>query len=183
LIVEEANAIGTAYLRLELLPLAAQPALRQSFRQYVDTRLEVYRKLPDIQAAKAELAKATVLQNDIWTQAVTACHEAEGPQATMLLLPALNAMIDISTTRTVAAQTHLPPIVFTMLVVLTLASSLLAGYGMAGRRSRSWIHVLGFAAILTITVYVILDFEYPRLGWIRIEAVDQVLADVRDSMK
>ena|SRR5215510_5797703 len=54
--------IGTAYLRLDLLPLAAQPALRQSFHQYGDTRLEVYRKLPDIQAVQAELAKATALQ-------------------------------------------------------------------------------------------------------------------------
>ncbi|HEY5866855.1 MAG TPA: DUF4239 domain-containing protein, partial [Candidatus Tectomicrobia bacterium] len=39
LIVEEANAIGTAYLRLDLLPAAAQPALRELFRRYVDARL------------------------------------------------------------------------------------------------------------------------------------------------
>jgi hypothetical protein len=133
LIVEEANAIGTAYLRLNLLPPAAQPALRESFRRYVDTRLEIYRKLPDIQAAKAELAKATALQNDIWTQAVTACREVEGPQAAMLPLPALNAMIDITTTRTVAAQMHPPPIVFTMLIALALASSLLCWRAMAWR--------------------------------------------------
>jgi hypothetical protein len=62
LVVEEANAIGTAYLRLDLLPSDAQSALRESFRQYVDARLTAYRKLPDIAAAMQELAQATKLQ-------------------------------------------------------------------------------------------------------------------------
>jgi hypothetical protein len=59
-----------------------------------------------------------------------------------------------------------------------LGSSLLAG-----DKTRSWLHLFGFAAILTVTVYVILDIEYPRLGLIRIDAFDQVLRDVRQSMK
>jgi hypothetical protein len=105
LVVEEANDIGTAYLRLDMLPAAAQPALRESFRSYLDARLAVYRKLPDLQAAKAELARATELQGEIWTQAVAACREAAQP-ASVLVLPALNQMIDITTTRTMATQMH-----------------------------------------------------------------------------
>ncbi len=62
LIVEETNAIGTAYLRVDLLAPGAQPALRENFRRYLDARLGVYQKLPDIDAAKEELAKANKLQ-------------------------------------------------------------------------------------------------------------------------
>src|SRR5437870_1497571 len=62
LIVEETNDIGTAYLRLDLLPADLQPALRESFRRYLDARIEVYRKLPDIAAARKSLAKADELQ-------------------------------------------------------------------------------------------------------------------------
>jgi hypothetical protein len=182
LVVEEANAIGTAYLRLDLLPASAQPALRESFRRYLDTRLAAYRKLPDLAAAKQELANAAKLQEQIWSRAIAACQE--GPQpATMLLLPALNAMIDITTTRTVAAQMHPPMIIFAMLSVLVLASSLLAGYSMAGHQPRSWTHMIGFAVIMAVTVYVIIDLEYPRLGLIRVDAVDQVLVELRESMK
>jgi hypothetical protein len=47
LIVEEANAVGTAWLRLDLLPADAQPPLRDSFRRYIDARLDGYRMLPD----------------------------------------------------------------------------------------------------------------------------------------
>src|SRR6266513_2257041 len=61
LIVEETNDIGTAYLRLDLLPVDAQPGLCENFRGYVDARLEVYRKLPDIAAAKEEMVKANRL--------------------------------------------------------------------------------------------------------------------------
>ncbi len=183
LVVEEANAIGTAYLRLDLLPVSTQTALRESFRQYVEARLETYRKLPDIVAAKQAMAQATLLQGQIWSQALAACQEAPQP-ATMLLLPALNAMIDITTTRSVATQIHPPQVIFVMLCVLALASSLLAGYSMAGGRPSSyWIHMLVFAVIMALTVYVILDLEYPRLGLIRVDAVDQVLVDLRDSMK
>ena len=104
------------------------------------------------------------------------------PPATMLLLPALNQMIDITTTRTMAAQMHPPRVIFLMLFGLVLSSALLAGYGMAGGRSRDWLHILAFAVVLALTVYVIIDIEYPRLGLIQIDAFDQVIADVRASM-
>jgi hypothetical protein len=101
LIAEEANAIGTAYLRLDLLPADSQLAMRKRFREYVDSRLEVYRRLPDIAAVKAELSKSAKLQMDIWAQAVAATRSpAAHPDAAKLLLPALNTMIDITTTRT-----------------------------------------------------------------------------------
>src|SRR5436189_855053 len=72
LIVEETNDIGTAYLRLDLLPVDAQPGLREKFRAYLDTRLEVYRKLPDFAAAQEEMVKANRLQVEIWRQSVAA---------------------------------------------------------------------------------------------------------------
>jgi cytochrome c oxidase subunit IV len=184
LVVEETNAIGTVYLRLDMLPTAAQPALRENFRRYVETRLMVYRKVPDMAAVKEELAKANILQKDIWLQAVAAVRSENAPlQAAVVLLPAFNLMIDITTTQTMAAQMHPPVIIFAMLFVLALVSSLLAGYGMAGGKSRSWFHVLCFAVVIAVAVYVILDMEYPRLGLIRVDAFDQALVDLRNGMK
>ena len=184
LIVEETNDIGTAYLRLDMLPVDAQPALREKFRQYVDARLELYRKLPDIAAAKKEHVKANKLQGEIWRQAVAASRaQGASPAAPMLLLPALNAMIDITTTRTMIMQIHPPMVIFAMLFGLALASSLLVGYGMAGSKKRNWLHTLGLAFAMAVSVYVILDIEYPRLGFIRIDAFDRALVELRESMK
>jgi hypothetical protein len=183
LITEEANDIGTAYSRIELLPDQARPAMRQAFRQYLDSRLETYRRLPDLDAAFAELANSKRIQDEIWAHSVAGCRDSGSQACNMLLLPALNAMFDIVTTRTEATKIHPPPIIFGLLGVLSLAGALLAGYGMAGSKSRSWLHIAAFAAILTLTVYVITDIEYPRVGFITVAGADQVLVDLRESMK
>jgi hypothetical protein len=70
---------------------------------------------------------------------------------------------------------HPPPIIYGMLFVLTLICSFLAGYDMGAESTRSWVHMLGFALILGIAVYVIVDLEFPRLGLIRLDSFDQLL--------
>jgi hypothetical protein len=179
LLTEEVNAIGTAWLRIDLLRPDAQAALRDKFRRYLDSRIETYRRVPDMQAVQEELARSVALQNEIWSDAVAGSQGAP-PPAAMLLLPALNQMIDITTTRLVATQAHPPGIVFAMLVTLTLAASLLAGYSLTRTR---WLHMVAFALTMSLTAYVIFDVEYPRIGLIRIDAADQVLVDLRRSLE
>lgn len=72
MIVEEANDIGTAYLRLDLLPADAQPELRELFRRYVDSRMEVYRNYKDSEKLSRDMAKSQELQNEIWQKSVAA---------------------------------------------------------------------------------------------------------------
>lgn len=182
LVVREANHIGTAWLRLDLLPVEAQSPLRELFRRYLDKRIAVYAALPDLAAAEAELSRANALQGEIWTHAVTACRTEPGQRAQMLVLPALNDMFDITTIRTMAARTHPPILIYLLLAVLTMISALLAGFGMAGAKSASWVHIAGFALLMGLTVYIILDLEFPRMGLIRVDAADQMLVELRQNM-
>lgn len=182
--VDEANAMGTAWLRIDLLPSTAQPKLRESFKGYVDARIATYDKLPDIVAARAEVARASELQGVVWAQAVTALRSAQArPGTDLLVLPALNQMFDLSTVRVTATQIHPPMMIYAMLIGLAVASALLAGYQTAAEKAYDWVHQVGFATIVALTVYVILDIEYPRLGFIRIGAIDHLLVDVRAGMK
>jgi hypothetical protein len=183
LIVDETNAIGTAYLRIDLLSPDARPRLRDSFRRYLDSRLDVYRQLPDVAAAKAALARSLSIQRQLWEEAVAACRLESSTAPTILLLPALNEAIDITTKRTMATEMHPPQIIFVVLIGLALVASLLAGYDMAAAKSRPWLHMLGFAGALSVALYVILDIEYPRLGLIRVDAFDRALIELRESMK
>jgi hypothetical protein len=100
-----------------------------------------------------------------------------------LLLPGLNEMIDIATTRTIVMHTQLPALIFILLTGVALISGLLAGYAMAKRKSRSWLHLLLYAAVIAITDYAVLDLEYPRFGLIRLDAADQALRQLRDSIR
>jgi hypothetical protein len=179
LITQEANNIGTAYLRLDLLPAAQQPALRQLFRDYVTSRLNQYAS-PDANSVSPE---TTRLQNQIWTQTLSvASAQGTNPDATKLLLPALNDMIDITSTRQNAFNMHPPATVYVLLFTLSCACALLAGLGMPSG-SRNWLHMIAFAAVIATTIYATLDIEYPRRGLIRLSSYDDVFVNLQQSMK
>jgi len=183
LIIEETNDVSTAYLRLDLLPASSQPPLRELFRQYLDARLETYQKLPDIESARASYDRSMELQEDIWQQAVAAARMPEAPlAANTLLLPALNQMFDITTTRTAKMQMHPPLVIFAMLFGMVLISALLAGFGMAHGKSRSWVHIIGFTLTMALAVNVIINIEFPRKGLIRVDEFDQSLRELRQGM-
>ncbi len=183
LIVDEANAIGTAWLRIDLLPPDAQPPIRDDMRQYLDARLEAYRKLPDVVAADVEFARSLQFRDQMWAKAVAATRIEGGERARMLLLPALNETFDIAEARLRAMQMHPPLIIFGMLALLALIGALFAGYGMAASRTRNWVHMVGFAATIAIAVYVIVDLEYPRLGLTRVDYFDQALVELQKDME
>ena len=172
LLTEEANAIGTAYLRLDLLPASAQPEVRRLMRAYVDARIDGGRGGEDVR-----------LQNAIWAAAQASCRQPEAAAAAcQLALPALNEMIDITTTRAVATRNHPPPTIYVMLLLISLASALLIGYSMAANERRSWIHIVLMSVSLAVAIYVILDLEFPRLGLIRVDSADWVLVETRRAM-
>lgn len=171
LVVEEANAIGTAWLRIDLLPETAQPAMRGLFRRYMDARLERYRLFHDAAAGEAARMRSVRLQEEIWSAAVSAAKQSGEIAPLTVFLPALNSMIDITATREAATRLHPPVAVFVMVVLLCLVGSLFAGYGMAGA-PRTWVHTFGFATVMSLALFVTLDLEFPRFGLIRVDYAD-----------
>jgi hypothetical protein len=178
LLTQETNDIGTAYLRLDLLPAQAQPELRQLFRDYTTSRLHLF------DAVGVEVSPETKrLQEEIWQRSVVAAASGGAmPDATKLLLPAINDMFDITSSRQNAFNMHPPAIVFLLLFVLSAGSALMAGYSLKIDR-RDWVYWIALAAAVTITVYATLEIEYPRQGVLRLTYLDQQLISLRNSMK
>lgn len=181
LAVQEANAIGTAYLRLDVLPEAAREPLREKFRNYVETRLEFWNQLGNKPALRQTLGKADQQQREIWSLAISSTEN--DPSNRRLVLPALNQMIDITTTRFDASQRHPPLIVFAMLFILALLCAWLIGYASADAERLNWIHVIGYATMVTLTIYVIIDLDYPRYGLIRLDFAQEPLEEVSRSIR
>ncbi len=183
LINEEANAIGTAYMRIDLLPAKSQAEIRTLFRRYLDLRSVVYHTGDDSAEAQKNTDSTALIQSAIWKKSLAASQdENASPDAAKLLLPALNDMIDITTTRATATKNHPPIIVFLLLAGLSLIGAMLVGYDMSPNRERSWFHAISFAAVISLASYVIVDLEFPRLGLIRVDRADQVLVDLRKSL-
>jgi hypothetical protein len=182
LITQHVNAIGTAWLRLDLLPDQDRDKARDHFRRYLDTVLETTRDLSNENSSIASLARLNSIQQEIWNHLVDATKRDRSLPLAQTVLPPANEMFDLGNSRLLASRQHPPVAVFAMLGALVLVSGLLAGFGMAKSDRQSPLHVIGFAAIMALSIYLILDIEFPRLGLIRIDSFDQALIELRSSM-
>jgi len=177
LIVKEANAIGTAWLRLDLLPAAPRETVRAEMRRYLEARIV------DSVAGESEANPAvTASQQKIWRETVSASASIP-PNTAAFVLGALNEMFDVAGERYAAARYHASPAVFVLLLVLAFLSSLLAGYGMAGAKERCWLHISCFIAALLISIFVIVDTEFPRRGLVHLDRYDVTFTSLRESLK
>ncbi len=179
MITEEANAISTAYLRLDMLQPADRLLLKKDFLSYISSRLAIYQAVPDFNLVDIELKNSKVAQNKLWQDAINACKNSTILAAPMLILPSINIMFDIANTRTTYTYFHPHYLIFTLLILVALLSAFLTGYGITGKGAWSSVHVIAFAFVITITIYIIIDLEYPRLGIIKETKFDYQLIDLK----
>jgi hypothetical protein len=182
-VVTEANAIGTAYLRIDLLPAEARAPLRELYRDYLRSRLETLRRLPDVEGVRAEYERSLALQGEIWSQSVRAATATRDPAVLSLVVSSLNEMFDIASARLAATRIHVPQVILMLLCGLALAGALVVGYETSPNPRRGWLRTLLFPLAISAAIFVILALEYPRLGLIRIDATDRMLEEVLQQMK
>jgi len=179
LATDELNAIDTAYHRLDLLPPETQQPIRQLFRDYVTSRLNQYET-----SDHSVSSESRGLQEEIWKESVAAASMSQpNPNsATLVLLPALNNMLDITNTRRNGFNMHPPDAVFLLLFFLSCLCAFIAGFVIKPGRN-NWLHMVTFAALVSLTIGAILDIEYPSRGLIRLTSYDSYFVALRDSMK
>jgi len=184
LIVQHANAIGTAWLRLDLLPKEVQPEIRKHFSQYMDALIKVPHLLVEDPSSHQQIAAQVFRFHDkIWQLAETAAPREGSPQVASLVLPALNEMFDLGSKRYAYALFHTSEVILLFLFVLSMLASLLAGYAMGAAKHRNLLHMLIFASLVSLTLFVIFDFEMPRFGIIHLDKADQLLVELRKTMQ
>jgi tryptophan-rich sensory protein len=83
-------------------------------------------------------------------------------------------MFDLTASRVTAARFHVHIVVIWFLILLSILASLLVGFAMASARRRNWLHMILFALLISLTLYVIFDFEYRRYGIIRLNQADTI---------
>lgn len=140
LVVQEANAVSSAYDRLGLLEGDAQ-SLRSLLKEYLQARIQLYRMPHDFslwQGAEVwspeQQDRVLQLKNQVWEATMSACPQANYRPACGLVLPALSSAFEVARQRAGAAEKHPPQIVYIMLFGLGLGGSLLAGFGMAAAK-------------------------------------------------
>ena len=169
LVLDQANAVGTCFLRAGLLDEPAASEIRGTLRRYVEVRLEHFHA--GFKSGRGEELQLEIdqLMRDLWAEVETARRNDPEAVRTSLIVPAANEVIDLTSTRAWANHNHLPEPVLVLLLVSVFISSLLLGHssGQAGSRHPGlWI---ASNVMLALVVYVVLDLDRPKRGFIQID--------------
>lgn len=181
LVINEANAIKTAYLRLDLLPGNIQIITKKYLKDYLKIRMDIYKKMPHVDQVLPQLKQSEMLQNQIWNISVQFCQQNTAGGC-IVLLPALNQMIDLANTRLEFTRIHPPAVILITLIVLALLSAALSGYSISSQSPWPSLHIISYAVIVSFTIFIIINLEYPDLSIIHIQYFNDVLLDVFQSM-
>lgn len=168
LVLEEANAIGTAYLRTEFLAPADRPQAVASLREYVALRLEFFDAGRDRDRLAAAIAGSERVHGELWALASRAQRADPLNVGIGLFAEALNAVIDLNEKRLTALANQVPESILLLLLIVALTTMLGVGYGAAlhGRHVRfpTYMSVALVSAVIAIT----LDLDRPRRGFIEV---------------
>ncbi len=183
LVLKEANAIGTAYLRLDLLPKNDRDKLRPLYREYLQSRINLFENYENRPLSDSYFRQGLKLQAQIWGIANAAVLLDKNPGIMTLVLSSTNDVIDVANERLQANRTHPPIIVYILLFILALASAFLVGQSMSVNQRRPLLYMVVFCVTISAITYIILDLEYPRLGLIKIHLGDKVLVETLENMQ
>ena len=180
-VTEEANAIGTAILRTDIYPDSMRTLLRVNLKEYLNERIAFYEAGMNLEKAFASYARADQIGKKVWSIAAAYAKNHTTITVASQLIPALNAMIDITTTRRAAGQATVPDSIMYFLFILCFCSAFLLGYDTKAKID--WIVVVGFAIMLSSTVFNIIDLDRPRSGLIDLDTANKDMVGLREMFK
>ncbi len=181
LVIEESNAIGTTYLRSQMLPEPYRTKVAQLLREYVDARLEFFQAGVDEDRLKGAIDKAAGVQQQLWSQALAVTEKDPRPVPTGLFITPLNDVIDLHAERDAARLNRVPEIALWLLVIAAVGSMGLAGYGGGVGSRRNLAHTIIVALIISLVILVIMEFDRPRRGFIKVS--QQSMIALRQSLQ
>lgn len=176
-LLSEANAIGTTYLRAAMLPEPMRTEAQNLLREYVDVRLEA------VQPGKLQQAitKSEELQNRLWSLAVAAT-EKDRSAITALFVMSLNEVIDVHAKRVmVGVRSRVPGMIWIVLYLLAILAMVMIGYHEGLTKSRRSLAVLALVLGFSSVLYLIADLDRPVQGTLQVS--QQAMIDLRQSMK
>ncbi|MEQ1773794.1 MAG: hypothetical protein ABL891_08425 [Burkholderiales bacterium] len=168
LVLDEANAIGTTFLRSKLLPAAQRDAAPGLLRSYVAARLTFHNASNDRARLDAANAEASRIEEQLWALSKAAAAQDERSVTTGLFIQSLNEVIDTREKRQVALDNHVPEAVIYLLLAVSLAALGLLAYGCGLERKRRLPSNALFALLIALVLTTILDIDRPRRGLIEV---------------
>ena len=176
IVLDEANSIGTTYLRAGYLPEPASSQIRQLLREYVPLRIVV----TDAKAADlaADIARSTEILTQVWAISEEVAKTTDQGDLVSLYLDSLNETIDLNETRVTAGlYARVPETILLLLIVGSVLGIGMVGYSAGLTERRSLISAVVLAIALGAVIMILVDLDRPREGFIQVS--QQPLIDLQ----
>ena len=161
----EANAIGTEYVRVDLLPAAEATRVRALLKEYLDQRILFYRTRDEHELLQID-AQTTQLQTELWS-AVKAPAATEQTPVLALVLSGMNDVLNSQGYTQAAWRNRIPTGAWLLMLAVAICSNLLVGYGAHHAEARV-TRLLVLPTVMCIAFFAIADVDSPRRGTIRV---------------
>ncbi len=174
----EANAIGTEYFRLDLLPADDAAKVRPLLRSYLDQRI-LFHLTRDEQELQKINSRTTQLQTALWS-AVRVVAVAKPTPIVSLAVSGMNDVLDAQGYTQAAYWNRIPTSAWWLMVVIAICCNLLVGYGSRSMTAGSRL-LLILPLIVSLAFMLIADIDTPRHGFVRISPEN--LLSLADSLR
>jgi hypothetical protein len=165
LVVSEADAIGTTYLRAATLGQPYQGNFEQLLRNYVDARIDFFAAGTDPARLEQAVSHSSHLQQELWKNLVAVSQSDQTPVA-VAFMNSLNEVIDLDSQRLAALENRIPPRVWILITIVALIAVFTRGLTL---KRRFWLTLVLGPMTIAIAVGLIADVDSPRSGFIRVD--------------
>lgn len=180
LVLQEANAIGTTYLRASFLPETHKNAVEDFLRRYIDVRIPLYDRGASPTQLRTLEQESSNLQHELWKHLVAAGKESPSP-VTATFIGALNEVIDLDAARVHALRSHVPGAAWLLVLVVSGVGCYMTGYAAGISKVRSAFSTILLPLLLAVVITLISDLDAPRQGLIGVSK--QPLLDLKQSLE
>ena len=163
LVLEEANTIGTTYLRTQLLEEPHRSRISGLLVEYAENRLALGKT--DALREPERLARNDQLVVELWAATSSAFQSIKGLDFSSAYLDSMNALIDLDASRKAARTVHVPTEVFVILVIYMVVTAGVLGYVLVGVRGRAAAAFM--LLLLSMSLLLIVDIDRPTRGGVR----------------
>jgi hypothetical protein len=178
IVVKEANALGTAYLRADVIAEPQRGELKAALKEYIADRVTLLSREGHDQTEPL-LAKVSGLHDRMWKSAVNATRDNAPLMA--VVLPPINEVIDLHSAHLAMARRHLPIPIMTLLLGTAAIGFGIVGFGNGRVARRFSVLDSVYGAVLAVALWMTIDLDYPGLGLIRVSNL--TLAETLATMK
>lgn len=182
LVISEANALGTSWLRIQAIDANDRESVSAPFRQYAQTRLDWSLASDEGETSKAIHDIAVEQQAQLWAAATAALANGETIIDPRLLLDPLNESFDIATERETRRQSHLPGAMVAMLLIFMLFATILVGWRLGEVGKRMLLPSALTGLMLTLAVIITMDLDMSTSGLITVsqDAMQQTVRGIEN---